>query len=156
MSDLETISSEGRLAFVAARWHADLIESCRTEFLAESERLGTPAAEIDLFEVAGAFEIPLTVKRLAASGRYRARGLLGAGRRRRHLPARVRRRRGDRRPDDGPARDRGAGDLRRPHPASFHEHETHRDFFREHLRTKGAEAAQACHGTIDALAALPA
>ena len=156
MSDLETISSQGRLAFVAARWHADLIESCRAEFLAESERLGTPAAEIDLFEVAGAFEIPLTAKRLAASGRYRAvvcSALVVDGGIYRHefVAAAV---------IDGLMSVQLETEV--PvisavlTPQSFHEHETHQDFFREHLRTKGAEAAQACHGTIDALAALPA
>jgi 6,7-dimethyl-8-ribityllumazine synthase len=156
MSDLETDSGEGRLAFVGARWHADLIESCRTEFLAEGERLGTPSAQVDLFEVAGAFEIPLMTKRLAATGRYRAvvcSALVVDGGIYRHefVAAAV---------IDGLMSVQLETEV--PvisvvlTPQSFHEHETHRDFFREHLRTKGREAAQACHGTIDALAAVPA
>ncbi len=40
-------------------------------------------------------------------------------------------------------------------PHHFHEHETHRAFFAEHLKEKGAEAARACTHTVDALARLP-
>ncbi len=41
-------------------------------------------------------------------------------------------------------------------PHHFHEHETHRSFFFEHLETKGTEAARACVHTIEALSSLPA
>ncbi|MBS1879799.1 MAG: 6,7-dimethyl-8-ribityllumazine synthase [Actinobacteria bacterium] len=155
MSTEEVAANEGRVAFVAARWHADLLESCRSEFIAESGRLGTPESEIDLFEVAGAFELPLTAKRLAQSGRYRAvvcSGLVVDGGIYRHefVAAAV---------IDGLM----AVQLETEVPVisavltpqSFHEHETHHEFFAEHLRTKGREAAQACSGTVAALAALP-
>jgi 6,7-dimethyl-8-ribityllumazine synthase len=40
-------------------------------------------------------------------------------------------------------------------PHHFHEHETHRGFFFDHLETKGTEAARACAHTIEALHRLP-
>ncbi len=155
MSITETDVSDGRVAFVSARWHADLVESTRTEFLAESTRLGTPESEVDLFEVTGAFEIPLTAKRLAESGRYRAivcAGLVVDGGIYRHefvASAVI---------DGLMAVQLETGvpvisAVLTPH--NFHEHETHQEFFAEHLRTKGREAAQACSGTVAALAALP-
>ena len=39
-------------------------------------------------------------------------------------------------------------------PKEFHEHDTHRDFFRQHFVAKGAEAARACVQTLAAHAAL--
>ncbi len=59
---------------------------------------GYAREDIDLFEVPGAFEIPLHVKHLAESGRYEgivAAGLVVDGG---HLPARIRRARGHRWP----------------------------------------------------------
>jgi 6,7-dimethyl-8-ribityllumazine synthase len=40
-------------------------------------------------------------------------------------------------------------------PHHFHEHEAHQEFFFEHFKVKGAEAARACAHTMDALAKLP-
>ena len=37
-------------------------------------------------------------------------------------------------------------------PQNFHEHETHRTFFAEHLQVKGAEAAVACAKTVENIA----
>jgi 6,7-dimethyl-8-ribityllumazine synthase len=39
-------------------------------------------------------------------------------------------------------------------PHQFHEHAAHLDYFREHLKLKGIEAAAACSQTLHALAAL--
>ena len=39
-------------------------------------------------------------------------------------------------------------------PHHFHEHEVHRQFYHGHFRTKGAEAARACKGTLESLAKL--
>jgi 6,7-dimethyl-8-ribityllumazine synthase len=59
-----------RIALVAARWHAEIVDravaACRVELI---ERGFT---DIDVIEVPGAFEIPLRIKRLASSGRYAA------------------------------------------------------------------------------------
>jgi 6,7-dimethyl-8-ribityllumazine synthase len=59
-----------RIALVAARWHAEIVDravaACRVEL---AERGFT---DVDVIEVPGAFEIPLRIKRLASSGRYAA------------------------------------------------------------------------------------
>lgn len=41
-------------------------------------------------------------------------------------------------------------------PHHFHEHQTHRRFFHDHFRIKGAEAAQACAQTLASLGRLQA
>ena len=151
----EASENRGRIAFVQSCWHKDLVDECRAAFVAEIGQLGVGEAEIDLFEVTGAFEIPLTAKRLAESGRYAAivaAGLVVDGGIYRHEFV----------------AEAVIGGLMRVQldtdvavisavltPHHFHEHETHRAFFAEHLREKGAEAARACAHTVDALARLP-
>jgi len=56
-----------RFAFVAARWHADIVDRAYdgfTEVIAPGQ--------VDLIHVPGAFEMPLMAKTLALSGRYGA------------------------------------------------------------------------------------
>ncbi len=145
-----------RIAFVQSCWHKDLGDQSRTAFIAEIGQLGIPESQIDFFEVTGAFEIPLHAMRLAESGIYDAivaAGLVVDGGIYRHEFV----------------ADAVIGGLMRVQldtnvpvisavltPHHFHEHETHRAFFFEHLETKGAEAARACAHTIDALERLPA
>jgi 6,7-dimethyl-8-ribityllumazine synthase len=145
-----------RIAFVQSGWHKDIVDVSRRSFLAEIERLGFDESEIDLYEVTGAFEIPLHAKRLADSGRYSA--VVGAG-----LVV-----------DGGIYRHEFVAEavisgLMRVQldtgvpvisavltPHHFHEHETHHAFFSEHFESKGAEAARACARTVEALAEIPA
>ena len=56
-----------RFAFVKARWHADIVDRALHGFLQV-----IPAAEVDVFDVPGAFELPLMARDLAATGRYAA------------------------------------------------------------------------------------
>jgi 6,7-dimethyl-8-ribityllumazine synthase len=60
-----------RFAFIKARWHADIVDRAHEGFVAQMAELA-PEAEIDPFEVPGAFEMPLLAQRLARSGRYDA------------------------------------------------------------------------------------
>jgi 6,7-dimethyl-8-ribityllumazine synthase len=145
-----------RIAFVQSCWHKDLVDQCRSAFVAEIEQLGIVESQVDFFEVTGAFEIPLHAMRLAESGTYDAivaAGLVVDGGIYRHEFV----------------ADAVIGGLMRVQldtgvpvvsavltPHHFHEHETHRAFFFEHLGTKGVEAARACAHTIDALDRLPA
>jgi 6,7-dimethyl-8-ribityllumazine synthase len=145
-----------RIAFVQSCWHKDLVDQSRSAFVAEIEQLGIAASQVDFFEVTGAFEIPLHGMRLAESGTYDAivaAGLVVDGGIYRHEFV----------------ADAVIGGLMRVQldtgvpvisavltPHHFHEHETHRAFFFEHLETKGAEAARACAHTIEALDRLPA
>jgi 6,7-dimethyl-8-ribityllumazine synthase len=148
--------SATRVAFVQSRWHREIVDRCRSSFVAEIGNLGVAESEIDLFEVTGAFEIPLHAKRLAESGRYSA--IVGAG-----LVV-----------DGGIYRHEFVAEavisgLMRVQldtgvpvisavltPHHFHEHETHQAFFSEHFVVKGVEAARATADTIAALAKLPA
>jgi 6,7-dimethyl-8-ribityllumazine synthase len=149
-------SGERRVAFVQSCWHKDLVDQSRSAFVAEIEQLGVAESQIDFFEVTGAFEIPLHAMRLAESGTYDAivaAGLVVDGGIYRHEFV----------------ADAVIGGLMRVQldtgvpvisavltPHHFHEHETHRAFFFEHLETKGAEAARACAHTVSALERLPA
>ena len=56
-----------RYAFVKANWHADIVDQALVGFL---ELI--PAEQVDIFDVPGAFELPLMARDLAASGRYGA------------------------------------------------------------------------------------
>ncbi len=56
-----------RFAFVKANWHADIVDRALDGFL---ELI--PAAQVDVFDVPGAFEMPLLARDLAQTGRYGA------------------------------------------------------------------------------------
>ncbi|MER5170699.1 6,7-dimethyl-8-ribityllumazine synthase [Thioclava kandeliae] len=56
-----------RYAFVKAQWHADIVDQAYKGFC---ELI--PADQVDVFDVPGAFELPLVAKKLAATGRYAA------------------------------------------------------------------------------------
>jgi len=61
-----------RIAFVQACWHKDIVDQSRKGFVEEMRVLGYQEADIDFYEVGGAFEIPLHAKLLAKTGRYAA------------------------------------------------------------------------------------
>ena len=56
-----------RYAFIKANWHADIVNQALEGF-----RNGIGDAEIDVYDVPGAFEIPLLARDLAATGRFEA------------------------------------------------------------------------------------
>ena len=56
-----------RYAFIKAQWHASVVDQALNGFLEI-----IPAAQVDVFDVPGAFEMPLMAKKLAATGRYGA------------------------------------------------------------------------------------
>ncbi len=60
-----------RIAFIKARWHADIVDRAHDGFLAAASRL-LPGATVDAFDVPGAFEMPLLAKKLGQTGRYDA------------------------------------------------------------------------------------
>ena len=59
-------SNAKRIAFVQSCWHRDIVDRCRDSFLSEVARNGVDTEQVDLFEVPGAFEIPLVVQEIAA------------------------------------------------------------------------------------------
>ena len=143
-----------RFAFVEASWHADIVHQARDAFFATMAEAGVGAERIDVFDVAGAFEIPLHAQRLARSGRYAA--VIGSA-----LVA-----------DDGIYRhDIVSTSVVRAlmrvqletgvpvisavlTPHHFHEHVEHRKYFLKNFAVKGAEAAAACLQTVAGLRAL--
>lgn len=144
----------GRIAFVQATWHRDIVDQARRAFLDEITKLGVAADTVDVFEVPGVFEIPLHAKLLAESGKYGAivaAGFIVDGGIYRHefVSTAV---------IDGLMRvqlDSGVPTISVVlTPQRFHEHEDHRRFFVEHFLVKGREAADATVRTLEALAKL--
>ncbi|MFT3664895.1 6,7-dimethyl-8-ribityllumazine synthase [Piscinibacter sp.] len=144
-----------RVAIVASAWHRDIVATGTAAMRAELERNHVAPDRIDLFEVPGAFEIPLHAKRLARCGRYDAIiacGLVVNGGIYRHefvasavIDALMR----VQMETDTPVLSAVLT------PRDFHEHADHQRFFREHFVKKGTEAAQACLQTMASLDALP-
>ncbi|WP_170785412.1 6,7-dimethyl-8-ribityllumazine synthase [Ruegeria lacuscaerulensis] len=56
-----------RYAFVKANWHSDIVDQALEGF----QQL-IPADQIDVYDVPGAFEMPLLARDLAQTGRYAA------------------------------------------------------------------------------------
>ena len=140
-----------RIAFIEACWHRDIVDEGRDSFAAEIGKRGFPPDRIDFFEVAGSLEIPLQAKLLARTGKYAiivAAGFVVDGGIYRHefVAATV---------IDAMMQVQLETEV--PiismvlTPQQFHEHEDHRRFFREHLKTKGREAAEACVLTMENL-----
>lgn len=143
-----------RIAFVQAGWHRDIVDQCRLSFISEMTSLGYSESDLDFFEVAGAFEIPLHAKLLANSGKYAAvvaAGLVVDGGIYRH---------------EFVAQAVISGLMQvqletgvpvfsavlTPH--HFHSGEEHQKFFFDHFLVKGAEVARACASTVRAIHAL--
>jgi 6,7-dimethyl-8-ribityllumazine synthase len=59
--------SHTRYAFIKAQWHADIVDKALDGFL-ES----IPVDSVDIYDVPGAFELPLLARDLANTGRYGA------------------------------------------------------------------------------------
>ncbi len=146
-----TARSTGRIAFIQACWHREIVDQSRDSFLAEMARRGVSRDRTELFEVPGSLEIPLQAQRLAKTGRYAvivAAGLVVNGGIYRHdfVAASV---------IDGMMRvqlDTGVPILSvvlTPH--NFHDSAEHQGFFFEHFKVKGAEAAEACAKTLENL-----
>lgn len=56
-----------RYAFIKANWHSHIVDKALEGFC---ELI--PASQVDVFDVPGAFEMPLLARDLASSGRYAA------------------------------------------------------------------------------------
>ena len=56
-----------RYAFIKANWHSEIVDKALDGFLQL-----IPAQQVDVFDVPGAFELPLVARDLANSGKYAA------------------------------------------------------------------------------------
>ena len=140
-----------RFAFVEAAWHADIVHQARDAFFQTMAEGGFERNAIDVFDVPGAFEIPLHAQRLARSGRYAAvvgSALVVDGGIYRHdfVSQTVVQALMDVQLDTGvPV----ISAVLTPH--HFHEHAEHRKYFMRHFAVKGTEAADACLRTVAGL-----
>ncbi|MBB3193868.1 6,7-dimethyl-8-ribityllumazine synthase [Roseateles terrae] len=159
LSSLQQRAKDGpsawRIAFIQSGWHADVIASARQSFQSEMAKSGVSPDAIDVFDVPGAFEIPMLAKHLALTGTYQAVVACGfvvdGGIYRHDFVAHA--------VIDGLMRvqlDVGIPVLScvlTPH--HFHEHERHVAFFLDHFVEKGAEVARACSQTLSLYKRLP-
>lgn len=145
-SSTNTSNDSKRIAYIQACWHRDIVDQCKQSFLKEIAQLCD--YEVDIFEVPGAYEIPLQAKLLAKSGKYVAvvaAGLVVDGGIYRHEFV-------------AQAVITGLMDVQLETevpvftavltPHHFHNSSEHNTFFKEHFVVKGAEAAAACAGIL--------
>ena len=59
------------IAFIKARWHADIVDQALVGFEEEMKTAGHDA-HVVAYDVPGAFEMPLLAQRLAATGKFDA------------------------------------------------------------------------------------
>jgi 6,7-dimethyl-8-ribityllumazine synthase len=136
-----------RVAFVQSSWHREAIDECRLAFLREMET--RHITHVDVFEVPGAFEIPLRGQILAKTRRYNA--IVAAG-----LVV-----------DDEYVAEtviRALMDVQLRTevpvfsavltPQQFQTSAVHDEFFRKHFAIKGVELADACALTLHSLEGL--
>jgi 6,7-dimethyl-8-ribityllumazine synthase len=148
--------SKAKIAFIRASWHHDIVMQGFNGFVSKAGELGIKTENIDAFDVAGGYEIPLQAKLLAKSGGYDAIvacALIVDGGIYRH---------------DFVAKAVINGMMQvqletevpvlsvalTPH--HFHEHDEHLNYFSRHFVSKGQEAAHACVTTLGNLAAAKA
>lgn len=127
-----------QFAFIKANWHADIVDQALDGFIET-----IPKSQVEVFDVPGAFEMPLMAQGLAKTGQYDAIAcaalVVDGGIYRHEFVAKA--------VVDGLMRvglDTGVPVLSvslTPH--HFQETPHHNQIFREHFRLKGAEAAQA-------------
>ena len=132
-----------RYAFVKASWHADIVDRAYEGFTNI-----IPAEQVDVFDVPGAFEMPLLARDLAQTGRYAAVAcaafVVDGGIYRHDFVAQA--------VVDGLMRagmDTGVPVLSislTPH--QYQETDHHNAIYREHFVQKGEEAARAALGVV--------
>ena len=132
-----------RVAFVQSAWHRDVVAECRETFLAEIQARHITRAQIDVFEVPGAFEIPLHVQLLAKTRRYTAIVAAGLVVDDQYIAETV-----IKALMDVQLRTEIPVFSAVVTPEQFNETSAHIDFFRQHFAAKGTEVAQACANTL--------
>ena len=131
-----------KIAFIKAQWHADIVGQVLKGFEADMAAKGRKVA-ISVYDVPGAFEMPLLAKKLGETGRFdaivAAALVVNGGIYRHEFVAQ--------------AVVTGLMDAQMATgvptfsvsltPHHFHDSEVHHDFYFDHFVKKGAEAANA-------------
>ncbi len=143
--------SKQNIAFIQANWHQDIVTQGRDSFLQEVERQTGSTQQVDVFDVPGSYEIPLLAKRLSETQHYAvivAAGFVVDGGIYRHefvanavIDAMMRLQ-----------LETGVPIISMVlTPKNFNDQPEHIQFFSEHFKTKGREAAVACLNTLQNL-----
>ena len=148
------LNSGKRIAFIQSTWHSKIVDQSRQSFVNECAILGISETQIEFFQVSGSLEIPLQAKMLAKTGHYAiivAAGLIVDGGIYRHdfvsssvLDAMM----------------SLQLELEIPilslvlTPHHYDESDFDENFFFEHFKIKGVEAAKACAMTLKNLQSL--
>ena len=138
-----------RIAFVKARWHAEIVDQCYESCVDTLSKQNAVDATVDVYDVPGVLEIPLLAQDIAKSGKYDAviaSGLIVNGGIYRHdfVSTAV---------IDGMMRvqlDTGVpvfSAVLTPH--NFQESKEQIQFFYDHFKVKGVEVANACLGMLE-------
>lgn len=137
-----------KIAFIKAQWHADIVGQVLKGFEADMAAKGRKVA-ISVYDVPGAFEMPLLAKKLGETGRFdaivAAALVVNGGIYRHEFVAQ--------------AVVTGLMDAQMATgvptfsvsltPHHFHDSEVHHDFYFDHFVKKGAEAANAVRMIAD-------
>ena len=83
MSGIKTIEGDfkptkAKFALLVSRWNSFVVESLKDGAIDALRRHGVVEAQVTVIYAPGAFELPLTAQKLAASGKYDAIVALGA------------------------------------------------------------------------------
>jgi len=140
-----------KIAIVSSSWHKSIVENAVTASKEYFEKSGITSDKIAIYELPGAFELPLHVKKLAQMGGFDA--IIACGfvvnsgiYKHEYVASAV---------IDGlmtAQLESGVpvfSAVLTPH--YFHEHEDHIDFFSQHFTKKGTEVAEACIQTLASL-----
>ncbi|MGI1677202.1 MAG: 6,7-dimethyl-8-ribityllumazine synthase [Cellvibrionaceae bacterium] len=144
----DTLPKSSRIAFIQSCWNKEIVDQCRDSFLSCIKDRGLPVSHVDCFEVPGALEIPLQAKLLSKTGRYDiivTTGLVVDGGIYRHefvADAILKGFMETQLETDIPI----ISAVLTPH--HFHDGKEHHDYFFNHFKVKGVEAANACVSTL--------
>ncbi|MEM7302416.1 MAG: 6,7-dimethyl-8-ribityllumazine synthase [Pseudomonadota bacterium] len=143
-------SKISKIAFVKAGWHANIVNKCLEGFNEELEQSGQ-STSVQVFDVPGAYDIPLLDKKLGQSGRFDAivasAFVVDVGiYRHDFVSATVVQAMMDTQLETGVPI---LSAVLTPH--NFQETDAHITFFKEHFVIKGHEAARACLQVIGTL-----
>lgn len=148
MNQSLTNPSSLKVAFIQARWHADIVDEARKSYIEELAKLTDNGIAVEVFDVPGVFEAPLLARTLAGTGKYAAvvaAGFVVDGGIYRHdfvSDAVIKGLMQAQMDTDVPV----LSVVLTPH--HYHDSKEHHDFFHAHFVVKGREAA---HATVQIL-----
>ena len=147
---INLLPNNQKIAVIRANWHADIVGEAVKSFTEDMGQAGVSAEKIDLYDVPGSLEIPLQAQKLIETGKYAAIiccGMIINGGIYHHEYV-------NHAVLDGMMRvqlDTGVPVLSVVlTPLNFREGlEQHEQFFFDHFKIKGQEAAHACIKTLE-------